>query len=122
MSNIKNQGVDMNKKTLAELSFSAVKELSDEVAATSSGGVATIYRDINFQGGGIAYSFSDPNLVDNNFNDTTSSIIISPGETWRFYRDVEFRGPFVTLGEGSYSFVPNVGIPNDSISSLVRIG
>nr|ADO19005.1 ornithine cyclodeaminase [Nostoc flagelliforme str. Sunitezuoqi] len=54
MSNIKNHGVDMNKKTLAELSFSGVKELSDEVAATSSGGAANVYRDVNYLGGGIS--------------------------------------------------------------------
>nr|ADO19179.1 hypothetical protein Nfla_6402 [Nostoc flagelliforme str. Sunitezuoqi] len=53
MSNIKNHGVDMNKKTLAELSFSGVKELSDEVAATSSGGAANVYRDVNYLGGEI---------------------------------------------------------------------
>ena len=121
MSNIKNQGIDMNKKTLAELSFSAVNELSDEVAATSSGGVAILYQDINFGGRSLRFNNGDSNLVNNNFNDETSSIVISPGERWRFYRDINFRGPSVTLRGGAYSFVPRVGIPNDWISSLRRL-
>ncbi|MEH2256163.1 beta/gamma crystallin-related protein [Nostoc sp.] len=121
MSNINNYGVDMSNKSLAELSFSAVKELSDEVAATCGGGSASIYRDINYKGGGIKYYNGDSNLVDNNFNDETSSIIITGNERWKFYRDINFTGPSVTLGPGRYSFVPNVGIPNDWISSLTRL-
>ncbi|MEH2424771.1 MAG: beta/gamma crystallin-related protein [Nostoc sp.] len=121
MSNINNYGVDMNNKSLTELSLSAVTELSDEVAATCSGGSATIYRDVDFKGGGIKYFNGDSNLVDNNFNDTTSSIIITGNERWRFYRDINFRGPARTLGPGRYSFVENEGIPNDWISSLRRV-
>ena len=119
MSNINNYGVDMNKKTLTELSFSAVKELNDEVAATCSGGNVSLYRDGNFQGGGITFSNSDANLANNNFNDATSSIIIRGNQRWRFYKNVNFRGPSVTLGPGRY---PRVGQGlNDSISSLKRI-
>ncbi|MCC5618776.1 peptidase inhibitor family I36 protein [Nostoc sp. CHAB 5836] len=121
MSNINNYGVDMNKKTLAELNLSAVNELRDEDAAAFSGGAATIYRDANFKGGGLKYSNGDSNLVNDNFNDTTSSIIITGNERWRFYRDVNFQGPAVTLGRGRYSFVADFGIPNDSISSLRRL-
>lgn len=111
----------MNNKTFAELNLSAVKEVSDEVAATCGGGSASIYRDINFKGGGIKFFNGDSNLVNNNFNDTTSSIIITGNERWKFYRDINYKGPSVILGPGRYSFVPNYGIPNDSISSLRRI-
>lgn len=110
----------MNKKTLAELSFSAVNELSDEVAATSSGGAAILYQDINFRGRSLRFNNGDSNLVNNNFNDETSSIVITGNQRWTFYRDINFRGPSVTLRGGRYSFVPRVGIPNDSISSLRR--
>jgi hypothetical protein len=121
MSNINDYGVDMNNKTLVEFNFSPVDELSDEDAAAFSGGAATIYRDVNFKGGGLKYSSGDRNLVDNNFNDTTSSIVITGNERWRFYRDVNFQGPAVTLGRGRYSFVADFGILNDSISSLRRL-
>lgn len=121
MSNINNYGVDMNNQTFAELNLSAVKEVSDEAAATCSGGSASIYRDINFNGGGLRFFNGDSNLVNNNFNDTASSIIITGNERWAFYRDINYQGPSVILGRGRYSFVGDYGIPNDSISSLRRI-
>ncbi|MEH2046064.1 beta/gamma crystallin-related protein [Nostoc sp.] len=113
--------------------ISSIKELNDEVAATCSGGVAytgsndpdvILYRDINFGGSnplnvnasvndGVAY-------VGDNFNDLTSSIAIIRGR-WNFYRDAGFGVYQTTLGPGLYSFVPNSGIPNDSISSLYRV-
>ncbi|MCC5666452.1 hypothetical protein LC653_21665 [Nostoc sp. CHAB 5784] len=49
------------------------------------------------------------------------SRVITGNERWRFYRDVNFRGPAVTLTAGRYSFVRDFGIPNDSISSLRRL-
>ncbi|WP_375507271.1 beta/gamma crystallin-related protein [uncultured Nostoc sp.] len=119
MSSINNYGVDMNDKTLAELSFSAVKELSDEVAATCSGGNVSLFRDKNFQGGGITFSGSDANLANNNFNDATSSIIITGNQRWRFYKNANFKGSSVTLGPGRYRSVAQ-GV-NDSITSIKRI-
>ncbi|MEH2318044.1 beta/gamma crystallin-related protein [Nostoc sp.] len=119
MSNINNYGVDMNKITLTELSFSTVKELSDEVAATCSGGTASLFRDANFQGGGITFSNSDANLTNNNFNDATSSIVITGNQRWRFYKNANFQGPSITLGPGRYARVAR-GV-NDSISSLKRL-
>ncbi|MDZ8235969.1 MAG: beta/gamma crystallin-related protein [Nostoc sp. ChiQUE01a] len=119
MSNINNYGVDMNKKTLTELSFSAVKELNDEVAATCSGGNVSIFRGANFQGGGITFSRSDANLANNNFNNATSSIIITGNQRWRFYKNANFSGPSITLGPGRYRRVASS--VNDSISSLKRI-
>ncbi|MBN3874044.1 beta/gamma crystallin-related protein [Nostoc sp. JL33] len=119
MSNINNYGVDINNKTLAELSFSAVKELSDEVAATCSGGSVSLFRDGNFKGGGIRFSNSDANLSNNNFNDATSSIVITGNQKWRFYKNANFKGPSVTLGRGRYPRVS--GGLNDSITSLKRI-
>ncbi|MBW4616637.1 MAG: peptidase inhibitor family I36 protein [Desmonostoc vinosum HA7617-LM4] len=119
MSNINNYGVDMNKKTLTELSFSAVKELNDEVAGTCSGGRVNIYEGINFQGRGITFSRGDGNLVNNNFNNVTSSIIITGNERWRFYKNANFRGPFITLGPGRYRTLAR-GV-NNSISSLRRL-
>lgn len=132
MSNINNR-VDMNNKTLAQLSFSAVKELNDDVAATCSGGVAStggndpdiiLYRDLGFGGGnplGVNASVNDGlSYVGDDFNDKTSSIAIIRG-TWDFYQDGQFGNYQTTLGPGVYSNLPT-GIANDSLSSLSRVG
>ncbi|MEH2046060.1 beta/gamma crystallin-related protein [Nostoc sp.] len=132
MSNINNYGVDMNKKTLAQLNLSAVKELNDEVAATCSGGVAytgsndpdvILYRDGGFGGSdplSVNASIGDGlGYVGDDFNDLTSSIVITRG-TWEFYKDSGFRLYQATLGPGQYSILPG-GIENDSLSSLFRI-
>ncbi|MEH2459687.1 beta/gamma crystallin-related protein [Nostoc sp.] len=133
MSNINNHRVDMNTKTLAELSFSAVKELDDKVAATCSGGEGytggndpdvILYRDGGFGGGNplaVNASISDGvSNVGNDFNDQTSSIAIIRG-TWNFYSDDQFGNYQTTLEPGLYSSLPG-GITNDSLSSLYRVG
>ncbi|WP_425525995.1 beta/gamma crystallin-related protein [Halotia branconii] len=109
----------MNSKTLTEVSFSAVKELNDEVAATCSGGAVSLWRDAGFQGGRRNFPGSDATLVNNNFNDVTSSILITGNQRWKFYKDANFRGPSITLGPGRYARLPR-GF-NDSISSLKRL-
>lgn len=123
----------MNKKTLAELSFSAVKQLDDKVAATCSGGEGytggndpdvILYRDAGFGGGNplaVNASISDGiSYVGNDLNDQTSSIAIIRG-TWDFYREAQYGNYQTTLGPGLYSFVPQQGIENDSLSSLYRV-
>lgn len=137
MSNINNDGVDMNKITLAELSFTAVKELNDEVAASCSGGVyyklgpnpdVIFYRGLNATGGGLRLNASpgdgDPNIGilkngrSTNFNDQASSIVIRRGR-WNFFRDSNFKGQSTgILGPGRY----NLGANNNSITSALRIG
>ncbi|MHC5939452.1 beta/gamma crystallin-related protein [Nostoc sp.] len=137
MSKINNKGVDMNNQTLAQLSFSAVKELNDEVAATCSGGVSYLgsndpdvifYRDINFGGDSLNLNAStgdgDRNIGldneghDNGFNDQASSIRILRG-TWNFFDDSNFQGQSTgNLGPGNY----NLGANNDAITSAFRVG
>ncbi|MEH2165229.1 MAG: beta/gamma crystallin-related protein [Nostoc sp.] len=136
MSNINKHGVDMNKKTLAQLNLSAVKELNDEVAATCSGGVfyknspdpdVVFYRDINFGGDRLGLNAStgdgDPNIgidngSDNGFNDQASSIQIIRG-SWNFFTDSNFQGQSTgVLGPGNY----NLGANNDAITSAFRVG
>ncbi|RCJ21446.1 hypothetical protein A6770_30425 [Nostoc minutum NIES-26] len=119
MSNINNYGVDMNKKTLTELSFSAVKELNDEVAATCSGGSVTLFGATNFNGQGRFFSRSDRDLFRNGFDNGTSSIIITGNQRWRFYERPGFQGPFITLGPGRYRTLSR-GV-NNTISSLRRL-
>jgi Beta/Gamma crystallin len=59
--------------------------------------------------------------IDGNWNDIVSSFVIVSG-TWQCFRDVNFQVPQGgLLGPGSYPFVENLGIDNDSISSVRRI-
>lgn len=123
----------MNNQTLAQLSFSAVKELNDRVAATCSGGVAytggsdpdiILFRDGEFNGDrplAINASIGDGiSNVGDDFNDVTSSFVILRG-TWNFYQDDQYRGYEGNYGPGAYGVLPE-GIVNDSITSLQRVG
>jgi len=78
-----------------------------------------LYDDINFGGAewrtNLGYSY-----VGDFWNDKISSLIVVTG-VWQFWRDPNFQGvgdlPWV-LNPGYYSWVENVGIPNDTISSF----
>jgi hypothetical protein len=77
-----------------------------------------LFTDRNFQGGSGTFTTSVPNLVNFNLNDTISSFKILDGR-WEFYRDVDFQNSYgVVLGPGDYSWVEDVGIQNDQMSSL----
>jgi Beta/Gamma crystallin len=118
-----NQHEQLFTELTAEFEAPAFQELDDEVAATCSGGVAYLYQDAGFQGRRLQFFNGETDLRKWAFNDKTSSLIISGNERWRFYRDINFQGPSVTLGRGTYSLarLNQLGIPNDSISSLRRI-
>jgi Beta/Gamma crystallin len=81
-----------------------------------------LYKDANFGGDSwrtnLGYSY-----VGDSWNDTISSMIVVSG-TWQFWRDGNYQGvgdqPWI-LGPGYYSWVENVGIPNDTISSFLPI-
>jgi hypothetical protein len=64
--------------------------------------------------------------IDGNWNDIVSSFVIVSG-VWQFFKDVNFQflqGNPAGLAPGLYSSVENVGIDNDSLSSvrLVSLG
>jgi hypothetical protein len=59
---------------------------------------------------------------DSSFNDATSSIVVL-GNKWFTYRDAQFQRAYdVTLGEGLFRSVENVGITNRDMSSLMVAG
>ncbi|MEH2260165.1 beta/gamma crystallin-related protein [Nostoc sp.] len=97
-------------------------ELSFEEASTIKGGAkAVLFEDIDFRGKSYSTGArSDYPYVGDDFNDEASSILITGG-TWRFYADANFTGSFKDLGPGSYSWVENFGITNDTISSFKLI-
>ncbi|MCA1360580.1 beta/gamma crystallin family protein [Bradyrhizobium sp. IC3069] len=87
-----------------------------------------IFEDRNFDG--AAYqTFGDIRSLKNvpkgmgglgNWSDETSSIRIMSG-TWRFFEHVDFGGQSWVLGPGDYPWVPDQGIPDNSISSIQKI-
>ena len=82
---------------------------------------AILFQHANFHGAHKHVFGSEPNLNasdDNFFNDKVSSIIVVSG-SWSFYRHAGYVGRYAaTLGPGAYSWVGNVDIQNDDMSSL----
>lgn len=99
------------------------QQLDNEVAASCSGGVLSLYKDDNFRGVRVNIFNGAIDLRTSDFNNNISSIQIVGNERWAFYRDIAFRGIPVILGSGSYTSTDlrRRGIPNDSISSIRRI-
>jgi hypothetical protein len=83
-----------------------------------------LFQHINFRGAHKHLYGSEANLAsgdDNTFNDFVSSFVITSG-TWQFFRDINFSGPASNVfGPGRYNWVENIGIPNDSVSSVRRV-
>jgi hypothetical protein len=77
-----------------------------------------LFADANFQG---AYKHvSETTAALSDFNDALSSFIILGG-IWKFFENVNFdslTGPADGLGPGFYSWVGNVSMSNDTVSSL----
>ncbi len=119
-----NQNEQLFTELTAESEAPAFTELDDEVAASCSGGVVYLYQDAGFQGRRVQFFNGEDDLRRWDFNDKTSSLKIVGNERWTFYRHINREGPAVTLGPGEYSLyrLNQLGIPNDSISSLKRVG
>ncbi len=83
-----------------------------------------LFEHVNFHGAHKHLFGSEPNLAapdDSYLNDKISSFVIVAG-TWQFFRDINYTGPASNVfGPGRYVWVENVGIPNDSISSVRRV-
>ncbi len=77
-----------------------------------------LFADANFEG---AYKHVfEPTAVLDDFNDVLSSFIILGG-IWQFFENANYdsqTGPAAGLGPGFYSWVGNVGMSNDTVSSL----
>lgn len=92
-------------------------------------GALRFYIDGNFEGEWFHTDRSIEDLTSSNrglggfenWNDEISSIQIESGR-WRFFEHVRFQGLFVDLGPGSYPWVPDVGIPDNWISSIQFLG
>lgn len=84
-----------------------------------------LFEHINFHGAHKHLFTSEPNLNasdDNFFNDAVSSFVVVSG-WWQFSRDADYNGPDSQwFGPGIYNWVENVGVPNDSVSSVAHVG
>ena len=84
-------------------------------------GQVLLFEHANFHGAHKHVFDAEPNLNagdDNFFNDKVSSIVVQSG-TWNFFRNANFDGQYAhSLAPGLYSFVGNVDIQNDDMSSL----
>jgi hypothetical protein len=100
------------------------QELDDKVAARSTTQFAYLYKDDNFQGESLRYVDGSVSLHTWGFDDQISSIRIEGNEQWAFYPESWFRGNPVILGSGNYTLtqLEQLGIPNNSITSLRRVG
>lgn len=85
-----------------------------------------LFRDSNFLGGEIVRSNSDASLVNNNFNDAVSSVIVDEG-VWTLFEHTNFQGRSITVarnggpnGNGLYSNPDTLGGRNDFFSSIRR--
>lgn len=83
-----------------------------------------LFEHVNFRGAHKHLYGSESNLAaseDSFFNDKTSSFVITSG-SWQFFQDINFSGQAsAVFGPGRYNWVGNVGIPNDSVSSVRRV-
>ena len=114
----------------AEFEAPAFKEVDDEVAATCSGGAApvTLYAGENLTGESKDLNGNDRDLRNGpfrGFNDKTSSIYIREGK-WELFSNKEYsqgtgssKNP---LGPGLYKTAKDFGLPDNSLSSIRRVG
>jgi hypothetical protein len=87
-----------------------------------------LFEHVNFEGAHRHFFTSDNDLgsfwdihTQQPFNDITSSFVVLSGK-WQFSRDADYGGPDSNIfGPGIYNNVEEVGIQNDSISSVALI-
>ena len=76
-----------------------------------------LFEDSNFNGRMVVFYGSYPNLVNQAFNDKTSSLIITGNNSWTLYEDSDYRGISRIFQPGHYSSgVPGIG--NDELTSF----
>jgi hypothetical protein len=85
----------------------------------SAAAQVTVYADINYSGNSRTFNGDVPNMLDQGFNDSVSSIQIPRGEQWQFCEDANYSGRCQTI-QGSIGDLRNINW-NDRISSMRRV-
>ena len=81
-----------------------------------------IFNNADFSGTALLVNDQLGSLGRFDLNDRVSSFIVLSG-TWEFYERPDFQIPYQRrLGPGQYHWVEELGIANDSISSLRAVG
>lgn len=76
-----------------------------------------LFEHSNFNGRMVVFYSSHPNLVNQVFNDKTSSLIITGTRSWTLYEHSDYMGISRTLQPGHYSSnLPGIG--NDKLTSF----
>jgi hypothetical protein len=85
-------------------------------------GHVVLFKDANLRNDHRHVFNMENNLDANSFNDVSSSIAVLQNN-WFTYRDAGLQRAYdITLGEGLFPWVPDVGIANDDMSSLALAG
>ena len=81
-----------------------------------------LFEHYKYYGRELELRSSNANPTCDNFDDLTSSIIITGG-TWQLYSESDYQGESVTVGEGFYniSYLSDT-ISNDALSSVRLVG
>ena len=77
-----------------------------------------LFADKNYGGRMVQFLGSDANLVDNGFNDATSSVIVLGGR-WSLYKHVNYGTCLKTC---EYGFYPTLDCADNQISSVRLVG
>lgn len=91
---------------------------ADGQTGAAAGGSATLFRDINGGGQSLYVSGPTPNLQQQGFNDTASSVEIQGG-SWQLCVDADYKGYCLTLAAGRHNLS---GLLQDGLSSLRPVG
>lgn len=97
--------------------FLAILLLVATPRAAEADGSLTLYGHPEFGGARRIISADTPDLAAIGFNNLTSSIKIRSG-TWILYRDRNYGGASITLGPGNYPHIDQLGLPNNTLSSI----
>ncbi|MGM4967418.1 beta/gamma crystallin-related protein [Tardiphaga sp. 1201_B9_N1_1] len=93
-------------------------------SASPSSAACQLYWNENFSGETkwLERSESDLTKVQNkhlgNWNDETSSMIVTRGDICRVFEHIDYGGAYRDLREGSYPNPAAMGMPDNSISSV----
>lgn len=111
----------MSNNQIQSLSFiDGVEDISQENAATFSGGRIILYNGANQTGTSVSFTGGAVgNLGSFGFDDKTSSVEITNDQRWRLWVNTNYTGNSITYAQGKYNLF---GIYNNSISSVSRIG
>lgn len=74
----------------------------------------------DFNGRRFTANQSIPNLAEQGFNDRASSVVVNSG-TWQLCTEAYFRGRCVTLQQGQYASLAQIGLSNQ-VSSARELG